>query len=171
MELYNLTLTEIAKKIKDREVSIKDVLDSTFKRIDEVEGKVDAFITITREEAYKEAEKLQQRLDSGEDIGVLGGVPIAIKDNICTNGIKTTCASKMLENFVPIYDATVITKLKEAGAIIIGKTNMDEFAMGSSTESSYIKKTKNPWNLEKVPGGSSGGSAVTVSVEMAFAAL
>lgn len=171
MELYNLTLTEIAKKIKDREVSIKDVLDSTFKRIDEVEGKVDAFITITREEAYKEAEKLQQRLDSGEDIGVLGGVPIAIKDNICTNGMKTTCASKMLENFVPIYDATVITKLKEAGAIIIGKTNMDEFAMGSSTESSYIKKTKNPWNLEKVPGGSSGGSAVTVSGEMAFAAL
>lgn len=171
MELYNLTLTEIAKKIKDREVSIKDVLDSTFKRIDEVEGKVDAFITITREEAYKESEKLQQRLDSGEDIGVLGGVPIAIKDNICTNGIKTTCASKMLENFVPIYDATVITKLKEAGAIIIGKTNMDEFAMGSSTESSYIKKTKNPWNLEKVPGGSSGGSAVTVSGEMAFAAL
>lgn len=171
MELYNVTLTEIAKKIKEKEVSIKEVLDSVFKRIDEVEGKLDAFITITKENAYKEAEKLQEKLDRGEDIGVLGGVPIAVKDNICTNGIKTTCASKMLENFVPIYDATVVTKLKEAGAIIIGKTNMDEFAMGSSTESSYIKKTKNPWNLEKVPGGSSGGSAVTVSSEMAFASL
>lgn len=171
MELYSLTLSEIAKKIKEKEVSIKEVLDSVFARIDEVEGKVEAYITLTREEAYKRAEDLQKRIDAGEDIGILGGVPIAIKDNICTNGIKTTCASKMLENFIPIYDATVVEKLKEAGAIIIGKTNMDEFAMGSSTESSYIKKTKNPWDLEKVPGGSSGGSAATVSGDMAFSAL
>lgn len=171
MDLYNLTLTEIAKKIKEKEVSIQEVLDSVFKRIDEVEEKVDAFITITKENAYKEAKSLQEKLDMGEDIGILGGVPVAVKDNICTDGINTTCASKMLENFVPIYDATVVTKLKEAGAIIIGKTNMDEFAMGSSTESSYIKKTKNPWNLEKVPGGSSGGSAVTVSSDMVFASL
>lgn len=171
MELYSLTLSEIAKKIKEKEVSIKEVLDSVFARIDKVEGKVEAYITLTREEAYKRAEDLQKRIDAGEDIGILGGVPIAIKDNICTKGIKTTCASKMLENFIPIYDATVIEKLKEVGAIIIGKTNMDEFAMGSSTESSYIKKTKNPWDLEKVPGGSSGGSAATVSGDMAFSAL
>lgn len=171
MELYNLTLSEVSKKIKEKEVSIKEVLDSVFKRIDEVEGKVDAYVTLTRDAAYKRAEKLQEKLDKGEDIGILGGVPIAIKDNICTNGVKTTCASKMLENFVPIYDATVISKLNEAGAIIIGKTNMDEFAMGSSTESSYIKKTKNPWNIEKVPGGSSGGSAAAVASDMAFASL
>lgn len=171
MELYELTLSEISKKIKNKEVSIKEVLDSVFKRIDEVEGKVDAYVTLTREAAYKRAEELQEKLDRGEDIGVLGGVPIAIKDNICTNGVKTTCASKMLENFVPIYDATVIKKLNDAGAIMIGKTNMDEFAMGSSTESSYIKKTKNPWNTEYVPGGSSGGSAAVISSDMAFASL
>lgn len=171
MELYNLTLREISEKIKNKEVSIKEVLDNVFQRIDDVEKKVDAYVTLTRDAAYKRAEELQERLDRGEDIGILGGVPIAIKDNICTNGVKTTCASKMLENFVPIYDATVIKRLNDAGAIVIGKTNMDEFAMGSSTESSYIKKTKNPWDLEKVPGGSSGGSAAAISSDMAYAAL
>lgn len=171
MELYNLTVSEIAKKIKEKEVTIKEVLDSVFFRIDNVESKIDGFVTITKENAYKKGEILQEKLDSGEDIGILGGVPIAIKDNICTNGIRTTCSSKMLENFVPFYDATVIEKLEQAGAIIIGKTNMDEFAMGSSTESSYFKKTKNPWNLERVPGGSSGGSAAAVSSNMAYAAL
>lgn len=171
MDLYSLTLTEVAKKIKNKEVTIKEVLDDIYSRIDEVEPKVDAYITLTREKAYERAEKLQQRLDNGEDIGLLGGVPIAIKDNICTNGVKTTCASKMLENFTPIYDATVIQKLEEAGAIVIGKTNMDEFAMGSSTESSYVKNTKNPWDLTRVPGGSSGGSAAAVSAQMAYAAL
>lgn len=171
MDLYSLTLTEVAKKIKNNEVTIKEVLDDIYSRIDEVEPKVDAYITLTREKAYERAEKLQQKLDNSEDIGVLGGVPIAIKDNICTNGVKTTCASKMLENHTPIYDATVIKKLEEAGAIVIGKTNMDEFAMGSSTESSYVKKTKNPWDLTRVPGGSSGGSAAAVSAQMAYAAL
>lgn len=171
MELYELSLSEIAKKIKSKEVKIKEVLESVYSRIDAVESKVDAYVTITREQAYKRAEKLQQKLDNGEDIGPLGGVPIAIKDNICTKGVRTTCASRMLENFVPPYDATVVKKLDEAGAIVLGKTNMDEFAMGSSTESSYIKKTKNPWDLEKVPGGSSGGSAACVSSDMAYAAL
>ncbi|CCY71635.1 glutamyl-tRNA(Gln) amidotransferase subunit A [Clostridium sp. CAG:921] len=171
MELYNYSISQIAKKIKDKEITIKEVLDSVYSRIDEVEKKIDGYITLTKESAYKRAEILQEKLDNGEDIGALGGVPIAIKDNICTNGVKTTCASRMLEDFVPFYDATVIEKLENAGAIIVGKTNMDEFAMGSSTETSYFKKTKNPWNLEKVPGGSSGGSAAVIGANMAFGAL
>ena len=171
MELYSKTLSEIAKDIKNKKITIKEVLDSVYKRIEEVEPKVGAYITLTKKEAYKRAEKLQEKLDNGEDIGLLGGVPIAIKDNICTKNVKTTCASKMLENFEPIYNATVIEKLEDAGAIMIGKTNMDEFAMGSSTETSYFKKTANPWDVERVPGGSSGGSAACVSADMAYAAL
>lgn len=171
MELYSLTVSEIARKIKEKEITIKEVLDSVYNRIENVEGKVSAYVTLTKEQAYNRATKLQERLDNGEDIGIMGGVPIAIKDNICTNGIKTTCSSKMLENFVPFYDATVIEKLENAGAIIIGKTNMDEFAMGSSTENSAIKKTKNPWDLERVPGGSSGGSAAAVACDIAPCAL
>lgn len=171
MELYSLTVSEIARKIKEKEITIKEVLDSVYNRIENVEEKVSAYVTLTKEQAYNRATKLQERLDNGEDIGIMGGVPIAIKDNICTNGIKTTCSSKMLENFVPFYDATVIEKLENAGAIIIGKTNMDEFAMGSSTENSAIKKTKNPWDLERVPGGSSGGSAAAVACDIAPCAL
>lgn len=171
MELYSLTVSKIARKIKEKEITIKEVLDSVYNRIENVEEKVSAYVTLTKEQAYNRATKLQERLDNGEDIGIMGGVPIAIKDNICTNGIKTTCSSKMLENFVPFYDATVIEKLENAGAIIIGKTNMDEFAMGSSTENSAIKKTKNPWDLERVPGGSSGGSAAAVACDIAPCAL
>lgn len=171
MELYSKTLSSIASDIKEKKVTIKEVLDSVYKRIEEVEPKVGAYITLTKTQAYERAEKLQKRLDNGEDIGILGGVPIAIKDNICTENVKTTCASRMLENFVPIYNATVIEKLEEAGAIMLGKTNMDEFAMGSSTETSYIKKTANPWDVNRVPGGSSGGSAAAVSADMAYAAL
>lgn len=171
MELYRLSLNEIASKIKNKEVSIKEVLDSVYERIDKVEGKVDAYLSLNKEKAYEKAAFLQEKLDAGEDIGILGGVPIAVKDNICTNGINTTCASKMLENFVPFYDATVTKKIEDEGAIIIGKTNMDEFAMGSSTENSYFKNTKNPWDLERVPGGSSGGSAAAVSADMGYAAL
>ena len=171
MELYSLTVSEIARKIKEKEITIKEVLDSVYNRIENVEEKVSAYVTLTKEQAYNRATKLQERLDNGEDIGIMGGVPIAIKDNICTNGIKTTCSSKMLENFVPFYDATVIEKLENAGAIIIGKTNMDEFGMGSSTENSAIKKRKNPWDLERVPGGSSGGSAAAVACDIAPCAL
>lgn len=171
MELYSKTLSSIASDIKEKKVTIKEVLDSVYKRIEEVEPKVGAYITLTKTQAYERAEELQKRLDNGEDIGILGGVPIAIKDNICTENVKTTCASRMLENFVPIYNATVIEKLEEAGAIMLGKTNMDEFAMGSSTETSYIKKTANPWDVNRVPGGSSGGSAAAVSADMAYAAL
>ena len=171
MELYSKTLSSIASDIKEKKVTIKEVLDSVYKRIEEVEPKVGAYITLTKTQAYERAEELQKRLDNGEDIGILGGVPIAIKDNICTENVKTTCASRMLENFVPIYNAIVIEKLEEAGAIMLGKTNMDEFAMASSTETSYIKKTANPWDVNRVPGGSSGGSAAAVSADMAYAAL
>ena len=149
MELYSKTLSSIASDIKEKKVTIKEVLDSVYKRIEEVEPKVGAYITLTKTQAYERAEELQKRLD-GEDIGILGGVPIAIKDNICTENVKTTCASRMLENFVPIYNATVIEKLKEAGAIMLGKTNMDEFAMGSSTETSYIKKTAIEYQVDQV---------------------
>lgn len=171
MELYNLTVSSLAKKIKEKEITIKEVLDSVYNRIENIESSIDAYVTLTKERAYDRAAMLQERLEKGEDIGIMGGVPIAIKDNICTNGIKTTCSSKMLENFIPFYDATVIEKLEKAGAIIIGKTNMDEFAMGSSTENSAIKNTKNPWDLERVPGGSSGGSAAAVACDMALCAL
>lgn len=166
-----LTIHEIKDKIANKEVSIKEVLDDTFKRLEEVEAKIDAFVSINKEYAYKKAEELQAKLEAGEDIGILGGVPVAIKDNMCMRNVKTTCGSRMLENFVSPYDATVVKKLEEAGAIIVGVTNMDEFAMGSSTASSYVKKTKNPWDLERVPGGSSGGSAAAVSADAVFAAL
>lgn len=171
MELYHLTLKEIATKIKEKQVTITEVLDSVYARIEALDETVKAYLCLTKQSAYKRATVLQEKLNQGEDIGILGGVPIAIKDNISTKGVKTTCASKMLENYEPIYDATVIERLEDAGAIIIGKTNMDEFAMGSSTESSYFAKTKNPWNTDYVPGGSSGGSAACVSADMAYGAL
>lgn len=165
------TLHEIAEKIKNKEVSIKAVLDDTFARIDALEPKIQAFVTVYRDEAYKRAEVLQERLDKGENIGVLGGVPIAIKDNMCMKNTQTSCSSKMLENFISPYDATVVERLEAAGAIIIGKTNMDEFAMGSSTATSAFKKTTNPWCTECVPGGSSGGSAASVAADMVYASL
>ena len=166
MSLYDLTLNEVAGKIKNKEVTIKEVLDDIYSRIEDVEPKVDAYITLTKDLAYKRAEELQEKLNNGEDIGVLGGVPIAIKDNICTKGVKTTCSSKMLENFVSPYDATVMEKINNENMIDLGKLNMDEFAMGGSTEYSYFHPTKNPWNLNKVPGGSSGGSAAAVASNM-----
>lgn len=169
--MYRLKLSEIRDKIRNKEVKIVDVVNSIYDRITEMEPKIDAFITLTKEAALRRAEELQVRLDSGENIGELGGVLVAIKDNICTKGIKTTCGSKMLEDFIPSYNATVIDRLEDAGAIIIGKTNQDEFAMGSSTATSYFKKTKNPWDYSRVPGGSSGGSAAVVASGMAYAAL
>ncbi len=171
MNLFSLTIAEISEKIKSKEVSIKEVLDDVYKRIEDIEPSVQAYVTITKEYAYARAEMLQKKLDNGEDIGMLGGVPIAIKDIICTKGIKTTCSSRMLENFIPPYTATVMKNLEDNGAIMIGKTNMDEFAMGSSTATSYFKNTCNPWDLSRVPGGSSGGSAACVSADMAFGAL
>lgn len=171
MELYNLTAHEVAKKLRDKEISVKDVVNSTFDRIEEKEPEIQAYLYVNKEEALKKAEEVQKGFDNNEEMPDLAGIPVGIKDNICTKGIKTTCGSKMLENFIPPYDATVIEKLENEKAIITGKLNMDEYAMGSSTETSYFQKTKNPHNLECVPGGSSGGSAAAVAAGEAFLAL
>ncbi len=163
MELYNLTTHELHEKLKKKEITSLELTEAFLKRIDAIDSKIKAFITVTKEDAIKQALEADKRISSGKDITPLTGVPISVKDIFCTKGILTTCASKILNNFVPPYDATVIKKLKEAGAVILGKNNMDEFAMGSSTENSAFFVTKNPWDTERVPGGSSGGSAASVS--------
>lgn len=171
MKIENMTAYEIKNGIVNKEFTCEEVITSLFERINQVEPKVDAYLTLCREEALSCARKIDEKVKNGENLGRFAGVPIAIKDNICTDGIKTTCASKMLYDFIPPYDAFVIKKLKEEDAVIIGKTNMDEFAMGSSTENSAFKKTKNPWDLDRVPGGSSGGSGAAVSAGIAPVAL
>lgn len=167
MKIENMTVYEIKNGIASGDFTAVEIISALFERIRTLEPKIDAYITLCEEAALLQARTIDEKIKKGEAVGKLAGVPIAIKDNICTDGVKTTCASKMLEDFIPPYDATVIKKLKEADAIIIGKTNMDEFAMGSSTENSFYKKTKNPWSLERVPGGSSGGSAAAVSAGIA----
>lgn len=171
MNIEKMTADEIRNGIIEKQFTAKEVAASYFERIYDKEPVIDGFLTLCRDEALAQAEYIDKKIERGEQTGRLGGVPIAIKDNICTGGIKTTCASRMLYDFVPPYDATVIKKLKKADAVIIGKTNMDEFAMGSSTENSAFKKTKNPWDIKRVPGGSSGGSAAIVSAGMAPIAL
>ncbi len=170
-ELSKMTALEIGEKIKKKEVSSIEVTKAYLDNINKNNGEINAFITLTEDRAIKQAEKVQKRINSGESISKLAGVPIAIKDNICTKDIKTTSASKMLENFVPPYSATVVEKVENAGMIVLGKTNMDEFAMGGSTETSFFGITKNPWNKEYVPGGSSGGSAASVIGELSPIAL
>lgn len=162
MEITKLSAREMRKKLTDKEISSKEIIEAHIKKIDEVDGDINAFITLTREEALKQADEIDRKIKDGESIGSLAGIPIGIKDNIVTRNIKTTCGSKILENFIPPYDAAVIEKIKGKDGIILGKTNMDEFAMGSSTETSYFGSTKNPIDLERVPGGSSGGSAAAV---------
>jgi aspartyl-tRNA(Asn)/glutamyl-tRNA(Gln) amidotransferase subunit A len=169
--LYELTAAEVAEQVRRGDISAEEHLQSVLERMSQVEGKIHAYVTLVEDEALKRAREIDEKARRGEKLGVLAGVPVAVKDNICTYGIRTTCSSRMLENFVPPYDATVIRRLKAAGAVILGKTNMDEFAMGSTTETSYFGATRNPWDRGKVPGGSSGGSAAAVISEEATAAL
>ena len=172
IDLTSMTALELGKKIKAKEITVAEAVKAQLEIIKARDKDYHCYITVLEEEAYAQAAEVQQRIDAGElEDSPLAGVPMAVKDNICTKGVKTTCASKILYNFEPIYDATVIDKLKKAGAIIIGKTNMDEFAMGSTTETSHFGETKNPWDTSKVPGGSSGGSAAAVAAEEAFYAL
>lgn len=163
MSLLNKTALEIGQMIKNKEVSSVEATKEMLKGIKEKDKKVNAYITVLEEEAVASAEKIQAKIDNGELTSPLAGVPMAIKDNICTKDILTTCGSKMLYNFKPPYNATVVDKLNAAGAVVLGKLNMDEFAMGGSTETSYFGATGNPWDTLRVPGGSSGGSAAAVA--------
>lgn len=165
MALYEKTVYELKDLLNKKEVSSEDVVKSYLNRINDIDSKIGAFITICEDEAIKNAKEIDSKRMKGEVLGALAGIPIGIKDNICTKDILTTCASKMLHNFIPPYNATVIKKIYDEGIIILGKLNMDEFAIGSSNETSYYKKTKNPWNIEYVPGGSSGGSAASVAAD------
>ncbi|MBS7606363.1 Asp-tRNA(Asn)/Glu-tRNA(Gln) amidotransferase subunit GatA [Candidatus Bathyarchaeota archaeon] len=171
MRLFELNAIDVVNGIRRRDITAEDYICSIIERIKALDGKINAFITPTFDLALEKAREIDKRVEKGEIVGRLAGVAIAIKDNICTLGIRTTCASRMLENFIPPYDATVIERLKREDAIIIGKTNMDEFAMGSTTETSYFGPTRNPWDLSKVPGGSSGGSAAALIADMATLAL
>ena len=166
MNITELTVHELQEKIKSKELTITEITKAYVDRINEKEKDIQAFITTLADEAMKQAEEIQTKKEKGEITGDFAGIPIGIKDNLCTKGVKTTCASKMLENFVAPYNATVVEKLNNENMIMLGKMNMDEFAMGSSTEHSYFKTTKNPWNLKKVPGGSSGGSAAAVAANL-----
>ena len=172
MNLMSLTAVELGKKIKSGEVKVVDAVNDAFAHIEKQDKTINSFVTVTnKEEALKKAEEVQKLIDEGKLTGPLAGVPVAIKDNMCTKGMLTTCSSKILGNFVPTYTATAVENLEKAGAVIIGKTNMDEFAMGSTTETSAFGATKNPWNTEHVPGGSSGGSCTAVASEECSYAL
>ena len=165
MRLTSLTAIELGKKIKAKEVSVMEAVKASLDAIEEREPHINAFVTIEQERALKQAEKVQKKIADGSLTSPLAGVPVALKDNLCTKGIRTTCGSKMLENFMPDYTAQAVLNLENAGAVIVGKTNMDEFAMGSTTETSYFGPTKNPWKETHVPGGSSGGSCAAVAAE------
>ncbi len=171
MNLCELTAAELSRKLAGKKCSAVEAAQSVFNRIEEVEDKVEAYLTLTKDEALQKAKEVDEKRAKGESLSPLAGIPIGIKDNICTKGVLTTCASKMLYNFVPPYNATVIEKLAQQDAVFTGKLNMDEFAMGSSCENSYFKKTKNPCDLTRIPGGSSGGSAAAVAAGEAFLAL
>lgn len=165
MSLMSLTAVELGKKIKAKEVTVKEAVMAALTQIEEQESEYNCFVTVNKERALVRAEEVQKLIDEGKLASPLAGVPVAIKDNMCTEDILTTCGSKILNNFYPTFSSEAVLNLEKAGAIVIGKTNMDEFAMGSTTETSYYGITKNPWNKEHVPGGSSGGSCGAVALE------
>jgi len=171
LTLHQLSASEVVNLVKEKKVSVSEIIQDLYDRIAKVDPLVKAFLILNQEEALKQAKEIDTKVKKGEELPPLAGLAIAVKDIIATKGIETTCGSRMLKGFYPPYNATVIDKLKEAGAIIIGKTNLDEFAMGSSTENSAFGPTYNPWDLERVPGGSSGGSAAAVAADEAFIAL
>lgn len=171
MDILKCTAVELGRKIKDKELTAVEATQAVLDRIDSVENTVHAYVTVDREGALKKAVEIQKKIENGELTGPLAGVPVAIKDNMCTEGMLTTCSSKILYNFVPTFTAEAVKNLEAAGAVIIGKTNMDEFAMGSTTETSAYGVTRNPWNPEHVPGGSSGGSCAAVAAGECLYAL
>ncbi|MFR1840875.1 MAG: Asp-tRNA(Asn)/Glu-tRNA(Gln) amidotransferase subunit GatA [Oscillospiraceae bacterium] len=171
MRLYEKTASELSEMLKNKECSAVELCNDVLARINETENKIGAYVTVAEESAKENAKKIDKAMAAGEKLHPLAGIPIGIKDNISTKGIRTTCSSKMLENYVPPFDATVINKINNAGMTVIGKMNMDEFAMGSSTETSYMHLTRNPYNTECVPGGSSGGSAAAIAAGEAILTL
>ena len=171
MSILDLTALELGKKIKAGEITSPQATEAVIKQIKAVEEQVHSYVTLDEEGAMKRAKEVQAQIEAGTLTGPLAGVPAAIKDNMCTKGMRTTCSSKILENFVPTYTAEAVLNLEKAGAVILGKTNMDEFAMGSTTETSAYGVTRNPWNTEHVPGGSSGGSCAAVAANECFYAL
>lgn len=171
MRLYEKTASELSEMLKNKECSAVELCNDVLARINETENKIGAYVTVAEESAKENAKKIDKAMAAGEKLHPLAGIPIGIKDNISTKGIRTTCSSKMLENYVPPFDATVMNKINNAGMTVLGKMNMDEFAMGSSTETSYMHLTRNPYNTECVPGGSSGGSAAAVAAGEAILTL
>ena len=171
MDLMSLTAVELGRKIKAKEVTVREAVLAAYDKIDEKEAELNCYVTTTKEAALAKADEVQAKIDAGELTGPLAGVTVAIKDNMCTKGVLTTCSSRILENFVPTFTAEAVINLEKAGAVILGKTNMDEFAMGSTTETSHYGATKNPWNTKHVPGGSSGGSAAAVAADECSFAL
>ncbi|MBA7562621.1 Asp-tRNA(Asn)/Glu-tRNA(Gln) amidotransferase subunit GatA [Candidatus Atribacteria bacterium 1244-E10-H5-B2] len=171
MTLNQLTAHEVINLIRKKKITAYEVMQNIFNQIDKVDNLIRAFLVLNKEEALKQAKEIDIKVKNGKELPLLAGVAVAVKDIIATRGMETTCGSKILKGFIPPYNATVISRLKEAGAIIIGKTNMDEFAMGSSTENSAFGPTHNPWDLERVPGGSSGGSTAAVAADETFVAL
>ncbi len=171
MGLTSLTAVELGKKIKAKEVTVEEAVKASLEQIKKSESVINAYVTVDEEGALKRAKEVQAKIDAGELTGPLAGVPVAIKDNMCTEGMLTTCSSKILGNFIPTFSSQAVLNLEAAGAVIIGKTNMDEFAMGSTTETSAYGETRNPWNTDHVPGGSSGGSCAAVAAEECFYAL
>ncbi|MCK4802141.1 Asp-tRNA(Asn)/Glu-tRNA(Gln) amidotransferase subunit GatA [bacterium] len=171
MEIYELTAHELSEKMEKKEISSEEIVRSIYNRINQVEKKLHSFVTLTEKEALLQARNIDEKMRKGGFRGLLAGIPVAIKDNMCIRNARTTCSSHILENFISPYEATVVKRLRDEGAVFIGKTNMDEFAMGSSTENSYFGVTRNPWDMDYIPGGSSGGSATAVASDETILAI